>query len=165
MDVPEKRSRVTTQQASTAPTSMRPHLMGKQRKEPPEDNVFVNKPFIEEFSDWMDSPEGELWTEISDAIEELLKDVQLDARLRRFIWPDAQRLDLDQSVQRTHKKYPEFPCHQIEEFLIDWIDMGYAPENYSQAQLDELDRLTEQWVADHMRRSKTSKKGKRTRHS
>jgi hypothetical protein len=27
--------------------------------------------------------------------------------------------------------------------LIDWIEMGYAPENYSQAQLDELERLTE----------------------
>jgi hypothetical protein len=38
--------------------------------------------------------------------------------------------------------------------LIDWIDMGYAPEHYSQAQLDELDRLTERWVADHLRRAK-----------
>ena len=49
--------------------------------------------------------------------------------------------------------------------MIDWIDMGYAPENYSQAQLDELDRLTELWVADYMRRSRITKKGKRTRHS
>src|ERR1700674_888482 len=57
------------------------------------------------------------------------------------------------------------PCDKIEEFLIDWIDMGYAPENYSQAQLDELDRLTELWVADHMRRSRIAKNGKRTRHS
>jgi hypothetical protein len=43
--------------------------------------------------------------------------------------------------------------------------MGYDPENYSQAQLDELDKLTERWVADHRRKAKTSKKQKRTRHS
>ena len=141
------------------------HLMGKQRKKHLEDNAFANKPFIEEFSDWMDSPDAELWTELSDALDDLLKDVRLDARQRQFIWPDAQRLDLEQSVQRIHKQYPDFPCDKIEEFLIDWIDMGYAPENYSQAQQDELDRLTERWVADHMRRSRTAKNGKRTRHS
>src|SRR6202795_5350785 len=126
-----KRSRVKTKRASKAPIYMRTHLMGKRRKEHPEDNVFVNKPFIEEFSDWTDSPEGELWTEICDTLDDLLKDVQLDAKKRQFIWPDADRLDLEQSVQRIHKQYPDFPCDKIEEFLIDWIDMGYAPENYS----------------------------------
>jgi hypothetical protein len=38
----------------------------------------------------------------------------------------------------------------IEEYLIDWIDMDYAPEHYSEAQLDEL---TARWIADHMRRA------------
>jgi|HubBroStandDraft_1064217.scaffolds.fasta_scaffold229860_2 hypothetical protein len=165
MDIPERAQPRHGKVASKAQTCLETRLMGKQRKEHPQDNVFVNKPFIEEFSDWVDSPEGELWTEIGDALEDLLKDVQLDAEQRQFIWPDADRLDIEQSVQRIHKQYPEFPRDKIEEFLIDWIDMGYAPENYSQAQLDELDRLTERWVADHMRRAKIAKKGKRTRHS
>jgi hypothetical protein len=160
-----KRTRVETKPASKAPIDMRTQLMGKQRKEHPEDNVFVNKPFVDEFSDWVDSPVGELWTEICDALDDLLKDVQLDAKQRQFIWPDADQLDLEHSVQRIHKQYPDFPCDKIEEFLIDWIEMGYAPENYSQAQLDELDRLTERWVADYMRRAKIAKNGKRTRHS
>jgi hypothetical protein len=38
--------------------------------------------------------------------------------------------------------------------------MGYDPENYSQAQLDELDKLTEKWVADHLPTAKLSKKGR-----
>src|ERR1700693_2450531 len=126
---------------------MRTHLMGKQRKEHPQDNVFVNKPFIEEFADWADSREGKLWTEIGDVLDDLLKDVQIDAKQCQFIWPDADRLDLERSVQRIHKQYPDLPCDKIEEFLIDWIDMGYAPETYSQAQLEEVDRLTERWVA------------------
>ena len=165
MDISEQAHPRGDEAGLEGPIDMRTHLMGKQRKEHPEDNVFVNKPFIEEFSDWVDSPAGELWTEICDALENLLKDVQLDAKQRQFIWPDADQLDLEHSVQRIHKQYPEFPCDTIEEFLIDWIEMGYAPENYSQAQLDELDRLTERWVADYMRRAKIAKNGKRTRHS
>ena len=102
---------------------------------------------------------------VHDVLWDLLEDVQLDAKQRQLIWPDAkhmarkQRLDLDQSVQRIQKLHPGFPRDEVEEFLLDWIDMGYDPENYSQAQLDELDNLTEKWVADHLR------KAKRTRHS
>ena len=83
----------------------------------------------------------------------------------KLIWPDAEPLDLEQSIQRIQKEYPDFPRDEVEEFLLDWIDMGYDPENYSQAQLDELDSLTERWVADHLRKKKASKKQKRTRHS
>jgi hypothetical protein len=32
--------------------------------------------------------------------------------------------------------------------------------NYSQTQLDQLDRLTERWVADHLQKGMTSKKEK-----
>jgi hypothetical protein len=95
----------------------------------------------------------------------LLEDVQLDAKQRQLIWPDTERLDLEQSIQRIHKLYPDLPRDEVEEFVLNWIDMGYDPENYSQAQLDELDRLTERWVADHLPKAKASKKRKRTRHS
>jgi hypothetical protein len=58
--------------------------------------------------------------------------------------------------QRIQKLYPDFPCDEVEEFLLDWVD-SYDPENYSQAQLDELDSLTARWVADHIRMAKASK--------
>ena len=54
---------------------------------------------------------------------------------------------------------------EAKEYLIDWIEMDYAPEHYSTAQFDELDRLTAQWIADHLRRAKTTKTQRRTRHS
>jgi hypothetical protein len=50
-----------------------------------------------------------------------------------LIWPDAEPLDLEQCIQRIQKEYPDFPRDEVEEFLLDWIDMGYDPENYSQA--------------------------------
>ena len=145
--------------------------MGKQRREPPPDSIFEDNLFVDGFLDWMGSPEGQQSIEVHDVLWDLLEDVQLDAKQRQLIWPDAkrtarqQRLDLDQSVQRIQKLHPGFPRGEVEEFLLDWIDMGYDPENYSQAQLEELDKLTEKWVADHLRKAKISKKRKRTRHS
>ena len=158
-------SRVKTQWTSTAQTYVETYLMGKWRKEHLEDTIFANNPFLEDLLEWRDSPEGEQFAELSDALCDLLEDVQLDAKQRKFIWPDGERLDLEQSVQHIQKQYPEFCRDWIEEYLIDWIDMDYAPEHYSQAQLDELDRLTARWIADHMRRAKISKRQERTRHS
>ena len=139
-------------------------LMGKQRREPPPDSIFGDNLFVDGFLDWMGSPEGQQSIEVHDVLWDLLEDVQLDAKQRQLIWPDAkrtarqQRLDLDQSVQRIQKLHPGFPRGEVEEFLLDWIDMGYDPENYSKAQLEELDKLTEKWVADHFRKAKISKK-------
>ena len=140
--------------------------MGKpHKKHSDEEGIFVNNPFIEGLLEWMDSPEYEKHQEIYDTLSELMEEVHLDAGVRKVIWPDAERLDIEQSVQHIQKLHPDFPRDEIEEFLIDWIDMGYEPENYSPAQFDELDKLTERWVADHLRKVKTSKKRKRTRYS
>jgi hypothetical protein len=105
----------------------------------------------------MDSPEGQKSIAIRDVLWGLLEHVQLDAKQRKLIWPDAERLDLEHSIQRIQKLYPDFPCDEVEEFLLDWVD-SYDPENYSQAQLDELDSLTERWVADHLRNATQNQK-------
>ena len=85
---------------------------------------------------------------MSDTLEVLLKDVGLDARERKFLWPDAGPLDLDKSVRRINQQYPNFPEQVIKEFLIDWFQELYVPEGYSESQMDELERLTERWAAD-----------------
>ena len=139
--------------------------MGKQRREQPQDTIFADNPFLDGLLDWMGSPEGQQCIALRDVLWDLMEHVQLDAKQRKLIWPDAEPLDLEQSIQRIQKEYPEFLRGQIEEFLLNWIDMGYDPQNYSQAQLDQLDSLTERWVADHLRQAKVSKKQKRTWHS
>jgi hypothetical protein len=133
--------------------------VGKWHKEPLEDlgdNIFANDPFLDDLLAWRHSPEGEQFAQLADALCEM-EDVQLDAKQRKFIWPNGQLPDLDQSVQHVQKQYPD-RSDWIEEYLIDWIDMDYAPEYYFEAQLDELDRLTARWIADQMCRAKTSKK-------
>jgi hypothetical protein len=142
--------------------------VGRWRKENADDleeSIFANNPFLEDLLEWRDSPEGQQFSELADTLCDLMEGVHLDAAQRRFIWPDGTRLDLDQSVAHIQKQYPDFRRDWIEEYLIDWIDMDYAPEHYSQAQLDELDRLTAKWISDHARRAKTSKKKRKTRHS
>ena len=134
--------------------------MGKRREKHP----FEDNPFIEGFLDWMGSPEGQLSVEVSDALWQLMENVHLDARRRELIWPEAQRLSFEQSAQRIQKEYPHFPRERIESFLISWLE-HYAPEGYSQEQLDELDQLAEQWLADLERPPQTTHNTKRTRDS
>ena len=143
-------------------------LMGKRRNQHPQplqDTIFAGNPFLDDLLAWRHSPEGEQFAAFSDVLCDVIEDVQLDARKRQFIWPDGERFDLDQSVARIQAQYPDWRRDWIEEYLIDWIEMDYAPEHYSTAQLDELDSLTARWIADHSRCRKTTKRQTRTRHS
>ena len=126
-------------------------MKARKKPTPPEGN-----PFFEGFLDWMDSPDGQLSIEVVDALFGLLEKVDVDAKSRKLIWADGKRLSLDESVQRIHADYPQFPAEQIETRVISWLETGYAPDSYSQQQLDELDRLTERWIEDHDRRRRRS---------
>ena len=110
---------------------------------------WCDETFFDEMAEWWDSPEGSLWLDMLSELEEpVLKDVGLDARQRKFLWPDADPLDLDQSARHINQQCPHFPEDNIKEFLIYWIQHGYEPKGYSQSQMDELERLTEQWAED-----------------
>lgn len=143
---------------------MLPFIMGKPRKKNPLD--LDNHTFAEEFVDWMGSPEGQSSIEVSDALWELMEkeNVQLDARQRKIIWPNGKSLSIELSVEHIHKLYPEFPSQRILSFLISWIEQ-YAPETYSEKQLDELDRLTEEWIDQYERQVEPPAKQPRTRYS
>jgi hypothetical protein len=131
---------------------------------PPPMHPFEENPFLEEFGQWMDSPEGQSAIEISDALWELADTLQMDARLRKIIWPKGEGLSIDQSVERIHKLHPKFSAQSILDFLIPWMEQ-YAPENYSEKQLEELDRLTEEWIDEYERRVTAPAKRPKTRHS
>jgi hypothetical protein len=143
-------------------------LMGKRHNQHPQqrqDNIFAGNPFFDDLLAWRHSPEGEQFATCSDTLCDVMEDVQLDARQRQFIWPDGERLDIVQSVARIHHQHPDMRRDWIEEYLLDWIELDYAPEHYSKEQLHQLDRLIAQWIADHSRAAKTTKRQRRTRHS
>lgn len=145
--------RTATKPAAKGRPKKRSYAIGKPYTEQCLEAVLLPTPeeFLREemsFWSWPDSPEGDLWFEMSDTLEVLLKDVGLDARERKFLWPDAGRLDLDKSVRRINQQYPDFPEDKITEFLIFWIQSLYVPQSCSASQMDELDTLTERWAAD-----------------
>ena len=147
--------------------------MGKQRKkswssngdEDKGDSVFANPFFLEGLLAQKDTPEARRHEKIANALWDQLEGVQLDAEQRRLIWPGAERLDLEQSIQRIQKQYPSIPRGTIADFLLFWLKAGYTPENCSEKQLDELAKLTDQWAKDYERSPRASKKWGRTRHS
>ena len=93
--------------------------MGKQRREQSQDSIFVDNPFVDGFLEWMGSREGRQCIEVRDVLWDLLEDAELDAKQRQLIWPDAERLNLVQSIPRIQKLYPDFPGHEIEEVLLN----------------------------------------------
>ncbi len=129
--------------------------MGKrqQDKHPFEDN-----PFLDGFSTGWTLAEGERSREVSDIVWRLLEQTDVDAKRRKIIWDDGKTLSITESVQRIHADYPDFPLEMIEEHLIGWLEMEFAPPTYSQEQLDELDRLTEKWIEDHERQAEAPPK-------
>jgi hypothetical protein len=120
-----------------------------------EGSVWENNPFIEGLFEYLDSPRGQLADEVREVTWQLLEKVDVDATKRKLIWEDGRRLSIDESVQRIHAQYPQYPVDLIEGRLISWLQMEFAPKRYSQEQLDELDQLTEKWVDDHFGRLKT----------
>ena len=130
--------------------------MGKKRKpswnsNAYDDDLVDDNPFVEGLFALMDSDEGQKYMRLSDTLWGLMDKVRIDAKKRLFIWSDTQQLDLDQSITYIHGRYPDFSYESIDDFLTEWLLSGYDPENYSRAQLDELDKLTQRWVDDHQR--------------
>lgn len=123
-------------------------LMGKSRsnKHPLQDN-----PAAEGFLQWMDSPTGQRYIGVSDVLRALMQGVQLDARGRRFVWPAAGLLSIDESVRHIRKQHPDLAADEVRRFLVSWIE-NYAPDDYTEEQLSELDRLADAWV-DELRRA------------
>lgn len=124
-------------------------MKAPMKAKPPE--LPESNPFMDGFIEYVESPEGELSMEAMDLVVESLENVQVDAKARKLLWEDGQRLSIDESVRRIHADHSDFPAVLIEDKVISWLDGIYAPEGATQQQLDELDQLTEKWIDDHER--------------
>jgi hypothetical protein len=144
--------------ASTVQTHQWICVIGTKRKQPSEQSIFDDNPFLDGFFEWMDSPEGERAQEVLGTLLDLMEDVQVDVKQRKFVWRDAGALNLRRCIEHIQKQCPDFSVEEIEGHLLYWIESGYNPEDHSseplaQEQLDELESLGLQWVADHARRA------------
>lgn len=118
----------------------------KRQHSPPQEGLY-----LETFDQWLNSysEEDELNLDALEIVETSLQDADVDAKRRKIIWEDGQRLSITQCAQRIHAAHPEFSLDLIESKVVSWLDMCFAPETYTEQQLDELDQLTEKWIEDH----------------
>lgn len=119
--------------------------------------ALAENPFLDGLAQWMDSSEGQLAEEARDTVWALLDAAQIEVGRGMIIWPDAQPLDIQQTAHRIHENYPHLPEALIEQKVIAWLEMAYAPENYSPKQMHELERQIERWIKNHRRQSRRRK--------
>ena len=107
--------------------------MGKRRAKHP----FEDNPVIDGFVEWMDAPEGQQSIEASDLVFAALAHAGVDARQRKIVWADGERLSIGQSAARIHAGHPDMPRELIETHVVGWLQ-SCVPEAYSERQLEEL---------------------------
>ena len=123
--------------------------MGNWRRGDPEESGS----FLDEFVEWMDTPEGQQSIEAHDLVFDALENAGVVPRQRKIVWDDGQRLSIEQSVARIHALHPDTPLGHIENHVVGWLE-SCAPESCSERELEELDELIEPWLKDHQRKSR-----------
>ena len=86
-----------------------------------------NHSFLGGFFEWMGSPDGQLCDEITQAIWQRLKTVDVDAANRKLLWEDGSLLGIEESVQRLNLEYPQFPLESIESPLPRGSKWSFPP--------------------------------------
>jgi hypothetical protein len=127
--------------------------VGKRRTKHP----FEDNPFVEGLLEWMGSPEGQHSVDALDVVFAALEKADVDARRRKIVWEDGKRLSIPESADRIRAEYPDLSREAIETHVVGWLE-NFAPESYSERQLEELDRLTEKWLDDYERKSEAAGK-------
>jgi hypothetical protein len=112
---------------------------------------WLDRFLVDDAIGWSDMPEDPLSNQVMDTVWDMLGKATLNARKRKIIWPDGQKLSINMSVKRIHDQYPAFPKDLIETHVIDWLVQVIPPDIYTEQQLDELNRLTQKWLDTYER--------------
>jgi hypothetical protein len=103
-------------------------------------------PFGEGSSDWIHSSAGRESEEAREVVWPMLEGADVDAKRREIIWADGEKLTIAQSVQRIHSAHPDLGVDVIESKVISWLELVFSPDDRSQEEIDELDRLLDEWL-------------------
>jgi hypothetical protein len=99
--------------------------------------------------DWTYSPAELEFGATREVVWLLLEGADVDAKRRQIIWPDGKKLTIAQSVQRIHTAHPDLSADVIEAKVISWLELAFSPDDRPQKEVDELDRLLDEWLAEY----------------
>jgi hypothetical protein len=72
---------------------------------------------------------------------------------------NGYRLRITASAQRIRAEHSDYPLNFIEEHVIEWPLLEFAPPTCTPEQVDELDRVTQTWVGAISRKQRRLGKG------
>ena len=101
--------------------------------------------FLEDFLEWMGSPEGAESMDALDYVFNALDGAIVDPVKRRINWPNGESLSIVQSVDRM-SNVSGLDRQSILSHLIGWLQMGYMPEGLNEKQMELFENQIENWV-------------------
>ena len=104
--------------------------------------------FMEGFAKWMGSEEGLQSIEASEWVFDAFDGASVDPSEKRIIWPDGQRLSIEQSVERIQEK-SGLDKHAILSHIIGWLQMEYIPEGLDDKQMQMFESQINDWVEEY----------------
>jgi len=104
--------------------------------------------FLEDFLEWMGSPEGSESMDALDYVFNALDGAIVDPVQRRINWPNGENLSIDQSVDRMSKD-SGLDRQSILSHLIGWLQMEYIPEGLDEKQMELFENQIENWVKEY----------------
>ncbi|MCA1793373.1 MAG: hypothetical protein ABR534_04485 [Desulfotignum sp.] len=101
--------------------------------------------FLEDFLEWMGSPEGAESMDALDYVFNALDGAIVDPVKRRINWPNGESLSINQTVDRMGKD-SGLDRQSILSHLIGWLQMEYMPEGLNEKQMELFENQIENWV-------------------
>jgi hypothetical protein len=97
--------------------------------------AFVTHARASGFLEWMDAPGGQQSIAALDLVFDALVHAGVDARQRKIVWVDGERLSIEQSAERIHAEHPGVARDLIETHVLGWLE-SCVPESYSERELE-----------------------------
>lgn len=104
--------------------------------------------FIEGFAQWLESEEGLQSMDALDCVYDALDGASVDIFEKRIIWPDGQRLTIEQSAERIHSEM-SLCQHAIINHIVGWLQMEYLPEGLDDEQMEMFESQINAWVEEY----------------
>ena len=82
--------------------------------------------------------------EVLDALET----ASVDPLERKILWADGARLSIEETARRIHAQ-SGLPLDSIQSHVVGWLEVTYEPEGLDEHQMEEFERLIDQWIAPY----------------
>jgi hypothetical protein len=104
--------------------------------------------FLEDFLEWMGSPEGVESMDALDWVFNTLDGATVEPVKRKINWPDGESLSIEQSVDLIAKD-SGLDRKLILSHIIGWLQMEYMPEGLDEKQMELFENQIESWLENY----------------